>query len=580
MDFFTRQDDAHSKSRTFYAAFGVAIAVAVVLFYFAVTMALLFLCARWRLPQGPLADQIMASAIATLPEFIYGSPQSILALRPFLILGSFITGVVLLAAYQKTKAIKEGGGAYIAEALGADLVETPHGFEETQLINVVEEMAVAAGLPRPRVYILRREKTINAITAGLDYEDAVIAVTQGAVTHLNRDELQAVVAHEFAHILNGDFSLNLTMAGWLYGLLFFSMKGQELLDGSLKGMDRALRGLGALSSRIPGVGILAAVLYIPKFLAGFCLWAGGWVGRMAAGVVQAAFSRQREYLADAFAVQFTRSASGLAGALKKIAGLPKHGVLRSGQSIMLKAFFIVSPTRMDGLLKTHPPLESRIRVLEPEWDGTPTLIDHPDFQPLLIKDFQVPVTSRLGGGWNQNLAGKLVSSDRVAERFAQNWAAVMTSFELLAAAGRAERAAAGEGAVPAAPPEPLAHEPRLGGVAGMLIEIQRDTALALSAMSWRGSDDPAVAAESFLAGWGQFNQWPPMIILPREFCSPEELEPALARLAAAPKKIKETLVLAAAAAAVSDSRVDPEEYDYLLTLTTALGVSLPFLKNE
>ena len=635
MDFFTRQDDAQSKSRTFYAAFGLAIAVAVVLFYFAVTMAILLLCARWRLPVGPLADQIVARAVATLPEFIYGWPPAILSLRPMLILCPLITAVVLLASYHKTKAIKEGGGAYIAAALGAELVETPRGSEETLLINVVEEMAVAAGLPRPRVYILRREKTINAITAGLDYEDAVIAVTQGAVTHLDRDELQAVVAHEFAHILNGDFSLNLTMAGWLYGLLFFSMKGQELLDSSLEGMDKALRGVGALTSHIPGSNILA-IFYIPKFLAGFFLWAGGWVGRLVASVVQAAFSRQREYLADAFAVQFTRSASGLAGALKKIAGLPKHGVLRSGQSIMMKAFFIVSPTKMDGLLKTHPPLESRILALEPHWDGTPILIDHPDFQPLVITDFQVPVANRLVAGRNQSLSGKLVPAGRVADNFARNWAAIMTSFELLAAATRVEKPAAGDSApktggdassiAPQTKPHwgntpPLPREcadgsaelrpnrpstkphwgntpplprgcadgsaelrpnrPSTNSVAGLLVEIQRDVALALSAMCWRGNDDnPDVAAEAFAVGWEMFPHWPPMIVVARDFCTPEDLEPALTRLGSAPKKIRETLVLAAAAAAVNDRRVDLSEYEYLRVLTTVLDVPLPFMKSE
>ncbi len=366
MDFFARQEDAAARSRAFYLAFGLAVALAVIVFYFVVTGCLLVLNTK-------LLPDPSASLVHRLPAIIYGSPQRVLALRPFLIVSGLITAFILTASWLKTRAIRRGGGAYVAEALGGEALLKPRNAQERQLVNVVEEMAVASGLPRPRLYLMPHELTINAVTAGLDRDDAVIAVTQGSLNLLTREELQGVVAHEFAHILNEDCALNLTMAGWLYGLLIFSVEGKEMLSmaGSMMEADD--------DGRILPPGYLG----IPLLLLGLILWVGGWLGKLAAELVQAAFSRQREHLADAFAVQFTRQPAGLAGALKKIAGLPRQGALKSGQSLLLQSFFIVSPARVRGLWRSHPPLEERILALEPGWDGvTPEV----DLTPFLSPD--------------------------------------------------------------------------------------------------------------------------------------------------------------------------------------------------
>ena len=370
MDFFARQDDAQSRSRAFFFAFGLSIALAVVVFYFVVTACLLFLNSNIlpRYYNGSFFDVL----IQLLPHSIYGSPPRILSWRPFLILGALITVFILGMSYYKTRKIREGGGAYIAEVMGGDLVEKPKNAAEKQLVNVVEEMAVAAGLPRPSIYILTQERSINAITAGLDHGDAIIAVTQGALNHLTRDELQGVVGHEFAHILNGDYALNLKMAGWLFGLLFFSVQGRDMMRFGVEALE-------TLDSRDGTVN--RAWLGLPCLGLGLILLVGGWLGKLAAVLLQAAFSRQREHLADAFAVQFTRNPAGLAGALKKIAALPRRGALRSGQALMMRSFFIVSPVKAYDLWDSHPPLEERILALEPSWDGTVPEVDYAKYEP-------------------------------------------------------------------------------------------------------------------------------------------------------------------------------------------------------
>ena len=373
MDFFARQDDAQSRSRAFFIAFGLSIALAVVVFYFVVTGCLMLLGGVGSaLPRYGAEAGLLDRLIQGLPAFIYGSPARVLALKPFLILGSMITVFILGFSYYKTWKIKEGGGAYIAEALGGKLVEKPITPAEKQLVNVIEEMAVAAGLPRPSIYILTQERSINAITAGLDHGDAIIAVTQGTLNHLTRDELQGVVAHEFAHILNGDYALNMKMAGWLFGLLFFSVQGRDMLSLAgemMETTDSSGRTSGLIYMGLPFLGM------------GLILLVGGWLGKLAAELVQAAFSRQREHLADAFAVQFTRNPAGLAGALKKIAALPKRGALRSGQALMMRSFFIVSPAQAHDLWRSHPPLEDRILTLEPSWDGTVPEVDYAKYEP-------------------------------------------------------------------------------------------------------------------------------------------------------------------------------------------------------
>ncbi|MDR0882706.1 MAG: M48 family metalloprotease [Candidatus Adiutrix sp.] len=373
MDFWAREDEAGARSRSFYLAFSASLVLAVIVFYF--MMAVCYMAAdlslKWFIIPLYTGRQLWDIQVASLPAFIYGTPQRLLALRPILMVGSFIMAIILGNSLYKTRAIKKGGGAYIAAAMGGQLLQTPQSPKEKQLVNVVEEMAVASGLPCPRIFIMPKELSINAVTAGLDHEDAIVAVTKGALNHLERDEIQGVVAHEFAHILNGDYALNLTMAGWLYGLLFFSVQGRDMINTGFEIMD--------IGDDEPNLGAL--LVGLPMFLMGLVLWVGGWLGKLTAEIIQAAFSREREHLADAFAVQFTRNPAGLAGALKKIAAAPGQGAMINGQALIMKSFFIVSPAKLRELWRSHPRLSERILTLEPEWDGALPEVDYSALAP-------------------------------------------------------------------------------------------------------------------------------------------------------------------------------------------------------
>ena len=473
MDFFEKQDQAFGKSRAFFTTFGAAVFLAVILLYFVLTICLSFFSPIifGRQPVNSFERPgISADIKRNLPTAIYGRPPKIIAIRPMLIVGSFILVVILAASIRKTRAIKDGGGAYIAELMGGTLVEHPQTPQERLFANVVEEMAIAAGLPTPRIYILKHEYGINAITAGLDHDDAVIAVTQGALDHLNRDELQGVMAHEFGHILNGDCALNLTMAGWLYGLLLFSIAGKEVLG---------LTGRALVRANI--FEVRALILSVPVVISGLLLLAGGYFGKLAASLVQAAFSRQREYLADAFGAQFTRNPKGLASALKKIAGLRTHGFVSKGSSLLMQSFFIASPVKIQGLLHTHPPIAERIYALDPSWDGEIESIE------LILPELPNYGPNRSGGIDNLKRNPSHVLKESISGRgnlmekagqLPETWASALIGGMLLAG-GRTASADTSQVLETAAKlyraiPEPLrnaAHDPALAGplVAAMFL---------------------------------------------------------------------------------------------------------------
>ena len=224
-----------------------------------------------------------------------------------------------------------GGGG---EAIAAQLGGTPVAADTTdpelrRLRNVVEEVAIASGVPVPGVYVLDHEAGINAFAAGHAAADAVVAVTRGALERLNRDELQGVVAHEFAHILNGDMRLNLRLVGVLFGISMLGLIGRHVLDFGRVG----LQGRGHRRGAGVAVGVMVAAA---------AMIAIGWVGLLFARLIRAGVSRQRERLADASAVQFTRQPAGLAGALKKIGGLPDGSVLAL-KSVQPVAAIVISP---------------------------------------------------------------------------------------------------------------------------------------------------------------------------------------------------------------------------------------------
>ena len=245
------------------------------------------------------------------------------------------------------------GGRSVAEAMKGVLIApqtTDSG--ERRLLNVVEEMALASNMPVPPVYVLKNEEGINAFAAGATLNDAVIGVTQGTVTYLNRSELQAVIAHEFSHILNGDMRLNLRFAQLLFGLMCLSEAGRVIMRGLDGGSSRSRR-----DSKGAGlIVVIALVCYFAGLLMAF-------LGR----IVQAAVNRQREYLADASSVQFTRS-NALAEALKKIGGLSQGSRLTETALAGNYSHFFFSQADTN-LLSTHPSLKKRILRLDPSWDG-------------------------------------------------------------------------------------------------------------------------------------------------------------------------------------------------------------------
>jgi len=272
--------------------------------------------------------------------------------------------VVLVGSLYKIIALS-AGGKVVAEALGGQLIpQNTDDPKQRKLLNVVEEMAIASGTPAPPVYLLADEAGINAFAAGFSPRDAVIGVTQGTIDHLSREQLQGVIAHEFSHIFNGDMRLNIRLMGVLNGILILGIIGYYLLYSSSfsrrgRGSDKGAAGIMALA-----IGLMVI----------------GFAGTFFGGLIKAAVSRQREYLADASAVQFTRNPDGIAGALKRIGGLASGSIVENpGAAEVSHAFFAQGVSGfMQGLAATHPPLAKRILRIDPHWDGKFDVSDKTD----------------------------------------------------------------------------------------------------------------------------------------------------------------------------------------------------------
>ena len=289
----------------------------------------------------------------------FGQQAAIDWLDPTLALyiGPIVGGLIILGSLYKLDQLS-AGGSVVARGLGGRPAH-PSTTDplERRLINVVEEMAIASGLPAPGAWILDDEDGINAFAAGTDPTNAVIGVTRGCLERFTRDELQGVVAHEFSHILNGDMKLNMRLTGWIFGLVMFAVLGRILLN-----VVRHTRIFGEISGG-------AAVVMLVSGVAGAAAWLIGSIGAVFARLMQAAVSRQREYLADASAVQFTRHPSGIADALKKIGGFSRHGAIQSSGASEARHLFFASSDFLSFGFAIHPPLNRRIRALEPGWNG-------------------------------------------------------------------------------------------------------------------------------------------------------------------------------------------------------------------
>lgn len=337
MDFFERQDKARRNTKLLVFYFVLAVIFLILAVYGAV--ALIFTGVELK---NAASDASVAASQA--------------ALFSWTAIGTM--GVILLGSVTKTLALARGGSA-VAELLEGRLVDSNTiDVHERKLLNVVEEMAIASGVPVPQVYVMDGEAGINAFAAGHTTGDAAISVTRGCITMLSRDELQGVIAHEFSHVLNGDMKLNLRLIGLIFGILCLTIIGRVLAQ--TRGRKNPL----------PLLGLALIVI--------------GWIGVLFGRLIQAAVSRQREVLADASAVQFTRNPAGLAGALKKIGGLAEGSQLHSAHAEEASHLFFA-----DGLGKsffgfaTHPPLSERILALDPSFDGKFPTVVIPDSPPPL-----------------------------------------------------------------------------------------------------------------------------------------------------------------------------------------------------
>ncbi len=281
--------------------------------------------------------------------------------RTFATVSVAVGAVVLVGSLYKMLALSAGGKA-VAESLGGKLIPSnTDDPKQRKLLNVVEEISIASGTPAPPVYVLENEAGINAFAAGFSPRDAVIGVTQGTIEHLSREQLQGVIAHEFSHIFNGDMRLNIRLIGVLNGVLIIGILGYYLLYSA----SFSRRGRGNEKAAMLALAIGLMVI--------------GYAGTFFGSLIKAAVSRQREYLADASAVQFTRNPDGIGGALKRIGGLESGSKVKNpGASEVSHAFFAQGVSGfMQGLSATHPPLTKRILRIDPHWDGKFDTSDKP-----------------------------------------------------------------------------------------------------------------------------------------------------------------------------------------------------------
>jgi len=339
MDFFEQQAKAHRKTKWLVIYFVMAVAAMI---------AAIYLCLML----------IFSVALQEHHHRYYSEAQPQLSFwdsRVFFGVTIVTLAIVGIGSLYKTSALSAGGSA-VSEMMGGRLLNTSTTDpDERKLLNVVEEMSIASGVPMPQVYVMDGENGINAFAAGHKPGDATITVTSGCMKLLSRDELQGVIGHEFSHILNGDMRLNLRLIGIVFGILCLTVIGRILLQ--TRGRNNPM----------PVVGIVLIII--------------GFVGVFFGRLIQAAVSRQREFLADASSVQFTRNPGGITGALKKIGGLGEMGsrLSHAHAEELSHMYFGNGVSEWIGLLETHPPLADRIRVFEPTFDGNFPVVNYDDY---------------------------------------------------------------------------------------------------------------------------------------------------------------------------------------------------------
>ena len=315
MRFFEFQREARGETARLLLAFGITVLLLLVAVNTALALA-------WGLTWG------------------FWMPGGLSFPRHFFEVNTAVTLLFVLGGWWvETSRLSEGGGVRLAEQLGARPAQPSGDLDEQRFCNIVDEMAIASNVKRPLAMVIARDQGINAFATGWDEDDAVVAVTQGALDHLTREELQGLVAHEFSHIGEGDTRLNMRLIGMVFGLEMLYRMGQALFEPDTR--DRRM------AAALIGLAIMAA----------------GWLGWVAGHALQAAVSRQRELLADARAVQWTRSRDGLGGVLRKILTQQAEGVEpRAVGSVVQHMLLVANESgKVAGWFDSHPPLTERIR---------------------------------------------------------------------------------------------------------------------------------------------------------------------------------------------------------------------------
>ena len=329
MNFFQQQDHARRQTRTLMILFVLAV--------FAIVIAV---------------NVVMSIIVVYSQGQTFSGPHSYP--RGFFIANTLVTlGLIIGGTMIELFNLRDGGDAVARMAGGRLISLDTRDPQEKRLLNVVEEMSLASGIACPKVYVLDREKSINAFAAGYHANEAVIAATRGTLNRLTRDELQGVVAHEFSHILNGDMRLNVRLIGVLFGIQMVAGFGQQL-------MNFGTGNTNSFSNRDSrGQSIFWVV--------GAALFVIGYIGIFFGRLIKSAVSRQREFLADASAVQFTRNPEGIGGALRKIGGLSRKGGeasrIQHANAEQLSHLFLSAarPGLLAGLFATHPSIRERLR---------------------------------------------------------------------------------------------------------------------------------------------------------------------------------------------------------------------------
>ena len=376
MNFFEQQDKARSKTSRLVIMFLTGIVVLGIIAFVAVYMGyILFIGGGYNVEEEAISVALLFSLVFVV--------------------------ILLLATWFKISQLRRGGGPQVAKELGGilleegnlDKIETVSQHKIKVLMNINKEMALASGVPVPNLYLIEDEG-VNAFAAGYTPLNSVIGVTSGAVNALNREELQGVIAHEYSHILNGDVKINLRFAGILFGLTVIYYIGSFLLRIMGSGTRRR-----SSKKQGGGVGGVLVIIAIAFFIIGL-------IGRLFANIIGSLVSKQREFLADASAVQFTRNPNGIANALNKIRSGFGSEVTSASSSKFSHMFFGI-PAKSSGfsaLFGTHPPLTDRIKKIDPTFDFSKAYSDQ--------KTNAEPVkkVKRDNKGFIENVAGAIIAT--------------------------------------------------------------------------------------------------------------------------------------------------------------------------